>query len=208
LPDHAPKYALTLDPNRFFRSGIDSCLVKVGHEVLCHAHGLPEVVRVVGSRTPDLAAVGPNFTEPEAFATCREMLVRWPSIQILLYTGHAADPLVQADAFHTGIRAVMSREGGNAETLAAIARIEAELPMFTQEIRDSRPATLSLREMDVLKLMAEGKTDKGIAHDLNVSYATARNYAQRILEKLDLHERRDAVRRGRRLGWVPLKQNG
>jgi ATP/maltotriose-dependent transcriptional regulator MalT len=54
------------------------------------------------------------------------------------------------------------------------------------------------------------------ARRVRVTYAasitTTRNYAQRILEKLDLHERREAVRRGRRLGWrlgwVALKQNG
>jgi DNA-binding CsgD family transcriptional regulator len=80
--------------------------------------------------------------------------------------------------------------------------------MFTPAIRASPPVVLSAREREMLILMAEGKTDKEAAGALKVSYATARNYAQRILEKLDVHERREAVRRGRRLGWVALKQNG
>jgi DNA-binding NarL/FixJ family response regulator len=49
---------------------------------------------------------------------------------------------------------------------------------------------------------------KEIARALTISVATARNHSQHILEKLDVHERREAVRRGRRLGWVALKQNG
>lgn len=199
------KPAITIDPSRFFRDGLESCLVTAGFQPLSHATSLAEVVRDLAGRTPDLAAVGPNFTEPEAFALCRELLRRWPAINILLYTGHAADPLVQIDAFHTGVRAVLPREAGEAETLATMAQIEAELPMFTQAIRASRPAALSPREVDALKLMAEGKTDQVIARELNVSYTTARTYAQRILEKLNVHERREAVRRGRRLGWLPSK---
>ncbi len=199
------KTAITIDPSGFFRDGLESCLVKAGFRPLSHALSLAEAVRDLAGRTPGVAAVGPNFTEPEAFAISREMLARWPNVQIILYTGHAADRLVQADAFHTGLQAVLPREAGEAETLATIARIEAGLPMFTQEIHASRLVAPSPRELDALKLMAEGTPDTEIAHKLNVSYSTARTYAQRILQKLNVHERREAVRRGRRLGWLPPK---
>lgn len=156
----------------------------------------------MNGRVPDLAAIGPNFIEPEAFALCRELLSLWPGVRLILYTGHAHDPLVQADAFHTGIKAVLAREAGEAETLATIAAIQSGGVLFAEAIRKSRPAALTAREKEVLRLMAAGKTDKEIAVELMLSVATVRNHHQRILEKLDVHEKREAVRRGRRLGWV------
>jgi DNA-binding NarL/FixJ family response regulator len=199
--------AITIDPSHFFREGMESCLFKAGFQPLSHAHSLAEALQALNGRVPALAAIGPNFTEPEAFALCRELLALWPDVQILLYTGHANDPRVQADAFHSGIRAVLTREAGEAETRATIAAIQRGEALFAEAIRKSRPPSLTEREREVLKWMAEGKPDREIAHEMNVSYSTARTYAQRILEKLNVHERREAVWRGRRLGWLPPKQN-
>jgi DNA-binding NarL/FixJ family response regulator len=50
--------------------------------------------------------------------------------------------------------------------------------------------------------MAEEKTDRKIAITLSLSAATVRNHSQQILERLGVHNRREAVRRARRLGWV------
>lgn len=198
----APAIAITIDPSHFFREGMESCLFKAGFQPLCHTHSLAEALQALNGRVPDLAAIGPNFSEPEAFALCRELLALWPGVLLILYTGHAADPLVQADAFHTGIRAVLPREAGEAETLAAIAALRSGEALFAEAIQKARPAALSEREREVLKWMAEGKTDKEIAAELVLSVATVRNHHQRILEKLEVHEKREAVRRGRRLGWV------
>lgn len=65
-----------------------------------------------------------------------------------------------------------------------------------------QPIVLTPREREVLKLLAEGKTDREIAAALALSAAAVRNHSQHILEKLDVHNRHEAVRRARRLGWV------
>lgn len=191
---------ITLGPSRFFRSGLENCLAEAGFQALSHALNLDEAVQDLNGRVPDIAAVGPNFPEPEAFAVCRELLRRWPEVKIILYTGHAADPLVLEDGFHTGIKAVLPREAGEAETITAIESALNGKSQYSRDIQNSRPASLAPREQDALALMAKGKTIKEIAHDLNLSYTTSRNYGQRVLEKLAIHERREAVRRGRRLG--------
>ena len=61
---------------------------------------------------------------------------------------------------------------------------------------------LTARERTVLKLLAESKTDREIAAALGLSVATVRNHSQHILEKLGVHNRHEAVRRARRLGWL------
>jgi DNA-binding NarL/FixJ family response regulator len=51
-------------------------------------------------------------------------------------------------------------------------------------------------------LMAEGKTDRAIAVALDLKFSTVRNHAQHILDKLDVHSRREAVWRARHRGLV------
>ncbi|HYK89620.1 MAG TPA: LuxR C-terminal-related transcriptional regulator [Acidobacteriota bacterium] len=55
------------------------------------------------------------------------------------------------------------------------------------------PPTLSTREVEVLKLLAEGLSTKVLAQRLNISHFTARNHIQNILVKLDLHSKAQAV---------------
>jgi PAS domain S-box-containing protein len=55
------------------------------------------------------------------------------------------------------------------------------------------PLNLSVRELEVLTLLAEGLSTKGLAERLNISHFTARNHIQNILVKLDLHSKAQAV---------------
>ena len=56
-------------------------------------------------------------------------------------------------------------------------------------------AALSSREREVLALMAEGRSNAGIAHRLNVAEATIEKHVRSILAKLDLHETEENHRR-------------
>lgn len=58
---------------------------------------------------------------------------------------------------------------------------------------DRPSVALSRREIEVLTLLAEGLSTKGLAQKLNISHFTARNHIQNILVKLDLHSKAQAV---------------
>lgn len=60
-------------------------------------------------------------------------------------------------------------------------------------VRERPSAALSSREIEVLTLLAEGLSTKGLAQRLNISHFTARNHIQNILVKLDLHSKAQAV---------------
>jgi DNA-binding NarL/FixJ family response regulator len=197
-----PVKVVILDPNQFFCTGLEICLVKAGYSVLGHACHLLDLLEPPGGCVPNLVAIGPNFAEPEAFTLCRGLLRRWPNVKLILYTSHTADPLVQVDAFHMGIRAVLSPESSEPETMKTLQIVLAGSLTFTKEILKTHPITLTPREHDVLRLIAEGKSDREIAEAINLRVATVRNYSQQILEKLGVHSRHDALRRARRLGWL------
>jgi len=64
--------------------------------------------------------------------------------------------------------------------------------------------TLTAREMDVLRLMAQGLGNKSIARELAISSHTAKYHVASVLAKLGAHTRAEAVSRGIRRGLVPL----
>jgi DNA-binding NarL/FixJ family response regulator len=65
-------------------------------------------------------------------------------------------------------------------------------------------AALTLREGEVLRLMAQGLGNKGIAAALGISAHTAKYHVASVLAKLDAHTRTEAVTRGLREGLLPL----
>ncbi|MDQ3769048.1 MAG: HDOD domain-containing protein [Actinomycetota bacterium] len=78
-----------------------------------------------------------------------------------------------------------------------------DLPYPTvARIRATEPCPLSEREHDVLRLLAEGKVYKQIAHDLGLSTSTVRTHLHNVYRKLDAHDRARAVLIATERGWL------
>ena len=66
---------------------------------------------------------------------------------------------------------------------------------------------LTIREIEILSLIARGYMNKQIAADFHITEQTAKNYITRILKKLDAVNRTDAVVKAARYGLVPIDPN-
>jgi DNA-binding NarL/FixJ family response regulator len=71
-----------------------------------------------------------------------------------------------------------------------------------------RPAAISERETDVLRLLARGRATEGIALELSISNETVKSHISSILSKLGVQSRTHAVLHAGRIGLVPLDQFG
>jgi DNA-binding NarL/FixJ family response regulator len=131
---------------------------------------------------------------------------------LLLDTSDAA--LVSA-ALRAGVRGVISREATSEEIESAIQAVHAGLVAITagsltELLRDIRPAAdalaepLSDRELEVLNLIAEGQSNKLIAHSLGISEHTVKTHVASILAKLGAGSRTEAVSQAIRRGLVML----
>jgi DNA-binding NarL/FixJ family response regulator len=124
-----------------------------------------------------------------------------------------------AAALRAGAAAVVPRSAGSAELGLAIAAVQhgllvapaGSLPAFEPDEGfaavggvDDGPAVLTERERQVLRLMAEGASNKQIARRLGVSVHTAKFHVASILDKLDATGRTDAVAHAVRLGLLLL----
>ncbi len=195
--------AVIVDPRPLFCDAVRACLAKGGHIVVGQAQTLQDVLRQADSLRPNLAIIGPDLAEQD-LSICRELSERLPTLKIILFTEHASDPLFLMDAAYVGVSGCVPPEITESEILAVIAQVMGGQQLFSREILADafRPLELTARERDVLRFMAEGKTDREIAAALKLSYSTIRNHVQRILEKLSVHSRQQAVWRARHRGLV------
>lgn len=156
------------------------------------------------SLQPTLVILGPHLPEDRSLALCREIRRRWPASKIAVITEQADDPLFQADAAYSGAAAYLPVDVDAQGCLSAIEAVIAGHVLFPYDILSQAfhlPA-LTERERAVLRLLAEGKSHREVAAALKLAVGTVRNHAQRILEKLAVHSRAEAVRRARRRGWL------
>lgn len=203
MPETTFQRALVIDPRVLFGEAMRACLSQGGYVMLGQARHLSEALSLVDALQPALLIVGPHFGEPD-LTICREIHHRLPMLKIILFTAHVDDSLFQADAVYAGVSALLRPESTPEECLALIDQVMAGQPFFAEEFLTlaSQPIDLTPRELEMLKLMTEERTDREMADALGLKVSTVRNHVQRILEKLSVHSRKEAVWRARRRGLV------
>jgi DNA-binding NarL/FixJ family response regulator len=138
--------------------------------------------------------------------TCREITRRWPQTAVIMLTSYASDDLI-ADAIRAGAVGYVLKQGGTGELVRALEAVRhgaASLdPDITRQvlsiIRQQSVWSpdpfkdLTARELDVLRLVAEGKSNAEIATALVLSDKTVRNHISIVLDKLQVQNRVEAA---------------
>jgi NarL family two-component system response regulator YdfI len=118
-----------------------------------------------------------------------------------------------ADALRSGARAVLPRQASAAQIIAAVGAVAAGLIVLQPGDLDAlaanpRPAKmaepLTPRELELLNLLAEGHSNKAIAHRLGISEHTVKFHVTSIMAKLDAGSRTEAVTLGIRQGLIMI----
>jgi two-component system nitrate/nitrite response regulator NarL len=133
-----------------------------------------------------------------------------PQLPVVVLAGETPS----ADLLRSGARAVLPEDAPPQQIIAAIYAAAAGLAvvpvdesaaLFPHAPIDETPAEpLTPREMDVIEMLAEGLSNKAIAHRLLISEHTAKFHVNSILAKLRAGTRTEAVMRGIRLGLVKI----
>jgi serine/threonine-protein kinase PknK len=191
------------------REGLASLLERAGFEVVGQAGDAEELVELIRERKPDLAIVDirmPPTHATEGLDAARTIREEAPETAILLLSAHI-DVEHAMDLLASGERSgylLKSRVTDVDEFLETLDRIlkggSAVDPALVQELVAARRVRdpleeLSPREREVLALMAEGRSNAGIAHILWVTEGTVEKHVHSILGKLRLPETGDDHRR-------------
>jgi len=123
-----------------------------------------------------------------------------------------ADTAWTAEAVRLGVRAILPRDASAAEIMAAVESAAAGLavirpddlaPLLPAAV-SAEPSNLTPRELEVLRMLAEGAANKAIAFALDISEHTVKFHVASILSKLNAGTRTEAVAIGLRRGLVML----
>jgi len=202
-PD-APIRIVIVDDHPMVREGLRTMLDDDGIEVVGEAGTTAEAIREARRATPDVLLLDVELPDGDGLATLPELKRAAPGISVLIVTMHAERALVRR-AIEMGAAGYVLKGVGRRELLSAVRAIRAgESVVDRTLLRDlasaaapeSRPGpgeTLSPVELDVLRAIADGLTNRQIAERMRWSVATAKKYVQRVLEKMAVTDRTQAA---------------
>lgn len=200
---------IVVDDDVLVREGVASVLTTAGYEVVAQvgdAAGLNDVVR---DRLPDLAVIDirmPPTQTWEGLDAARSIRAEFPQVGILLLSAHV-EVETAIDLLEGGERIgylLKSRIMKVADVVDALERIAAGgsvvdsalvHELVKQRQRNDPLADLTAREREVLALMAEGRSNNGIAAQLFVTEGAVEKHVRSILAKLRLPAAEEGHRR-------------
>ena len=194
---------LLADDHPLFREGLRALLPREEFAVVAEASDGRNAIRLAQRHQPDIAVVDVSMPGLNGVDATREVLRVAPRARIVILSMHRENPYV-IEALRAGARGYVLKTQTAVELLGAlrdVARGEVYVPqeywraiVEAQQHDSSGRELLSPREREVLQLIAEGMTTKGIAATLNISFKTAESHRSRIMSKLEIHETAGLVR--------------
>lgn len=207
---HVPARRVILaDDDVLLREGIASLLGGAGYEIVGQAGDALGLADLVRERRPSLVVIDirmPPTHTVEGLDAARAIRTEFPHIGILLLSAHV-EVETAMDLLEGGERIgylLKSRVMDAADFVDAVERIarggSVVDPALVQELlgarrRDDPLAELTPREREVIALMAEGRSNNGIAHRLYITEGAVEKHVHSILRKLDLPTTEDDHRR-------------
>ncbi len=200
-----PKRIVVVDDNTLLREGI--CLMINSDEkleIVAEAYdGLSAVRTILGLETPpDLILMDLSMPKMDGLSAIKEIMRQMPESKILTLTIHDADQFI-LDCFKAGVSGYCLKDATQKELLNAIHQVLSGKTYINPGIADkvlvgylegkktlkkeTEMDSLTQREKEVLKLVAEGYTSKKVADFLCISPKTVERHRSNIMNKLDLH---------------------
>jgi DNA-binding NarL/FixJ family response regulator len=220
-----PARLLIADDHALLRAGIRAMLEgKPEVEVVGEAQDGEEAVALCRELRPDLVLMDLSMPEMDGIEAIRAIKGEFPRIGVLVLSAHADQDLL-LEAVRAGAAGYVLKGVGPDELLGAVRRtlggespVDQELVMrlvrrLAEEARppaepsagkreETAPGSLTTRELDVLRLLATGKTNRQIAHELHLSLSTVKRHLERIISKLGVSDRTQAAVKAVELGLI------
>jgi DNA-binding NarL/FixJ family response regulator len=177
--------------------------------VIGEASNGDEAVRLARELAPQVIVMDCALPGTSGLAATRKILETAPPKAILMLSMHSEDTLVR-QALDAGARGYILKNAVDLELAAAIRRVAAgEVVLDPQlakpaSLRGERNAGLTARELEVLQLIVNGKSNKEIADDLKLSVNTVAVHRANIMETLRIHKTAELVVYAIRNGLVNI----
>ncbi|MDD9271781.1 response regulator [Paenibacillus sp. GCM10023248] len=215
---------LVADDHPLFRRGVGTLFAGMTDmEVIGEAASGDEAVRLAGELQPDVVLMDIRMPGVSGIEATRHIVAKHPNVSVLILTMFQDDASVFT-AMRAGARGYVLKDAEKDDLMRAIRAVAGGGVIFSPNIAArmidyfamARPAAneevfpeLTVREREVLYLIADGASNGSIADKLDLSGKTVANYVTNILGKLQVQNRSEAARlvREARLGGGPERDD-
>jgi DNA-binding NarL/FixJ family response regulator len=205
--------------NRLFRECLTEAFREDESLEMCEAGEGGDLAQQIAELHPEVVVLNVDGREDEGLALIAKLSREHREVKLLVFgmdETHAsilrfieagAHGYVPRTASIVEFRAALSlavrgeMAASPSVAYAMFARL-AELAQLRRRTETLESLRLSTREVDILRLMARGLSNREIATRLSLSYHTVKNHVQNIFRKLDVARRMEAVEHARRQGWL------
>jgi DNA-binding NarL/FixJ family response regulator len=202
---------LIADDHEVVRRGIRALLeTEPGWTVCGEAANGREAIELAASLAPDVAILDVSMPELNGFEAARQIRKAVPHCEVLILTMHESEQVLR-DALAAGARGYVLKADAGRTLVAAVDALRQHKSFLTPDaadmvladyIRREDPGAraevphlqLTAREREVVQLLAEGNSTKGVASALDISVKTADTHRTNVMRKLHLHSQADLVR--------------
>jgi len=208
------------DDHALVRAGLRMLLEKLpGVKVVGEAGNGREALEMVKTVTPNILLLDVSMAGTGGLEALPRIVKDFPSVKVLMLSGHANEEYVLR-ALRCGAAGYLLKDAAAEELgLAIKAVVQGQTylsPPVSRTVVDSylqRAATAEVpgeqptaRQREVLKLIAEGRNTKEIAHLLGISIKTAEAHRLQLMERLDIHDVAGLVRYAIRTGMISAEK--
>ncbi len=209
-----PTRVLLADDHALVRAGIRALIEMIdGVEVVAEAGDGSEALRQIGNAQPDIVLLDITMPGINGFEALREISARSPNVRVIILTMHEAREYA-IQALRAGAAGFIPKSAAAAELKEAIATVmQGKTYVSTQtaqQVADepddaqAQLQKLTARQREILILIAEGKSTKQIAGNLNISVKTVETHRAQLTERLDIHDVAGLVRFAIRAGLIKV----
>lgn len=194
---------IIVEDHTILREGLRALLTSdQDFEVVGEAQDGREAIQCVENLTPDIVVMDLSMPRMHGIEAIREIRKRRPETRILVLTVHKNEEYILA-TFQAGANGYVLKDATHAELVTAIKTLLMGKPYLSPAISEtvlegylegkrslkveSSWDTLTPREREILKLIAEGYKNREIADFLCISVKTAEKHRANLMKKLDLH---------------------
>ncbi|MDA1476568.1 two-component system response regulator DegU [Bacillus sp. CLL-7-23] len=222
-----------IDDHQLFREGVKRILdFEPTFEVVAEGDDGDEAARIVEHYHPDVVIMDINMPNVNGVEATKQLVDLFPESKVIILSIHDDENYV-THALKTGARGYLLKEM-DADTLIEAVKVVAEggsylHPKVTHNLVNEfrRLATsgvtvhaaqhevypeirrplhiLTRRECEVLQMLADGKSNRGIGESLFISEKTVKNHVSNILQKMNVNDRTQAVVVAIKNGWVEMR---
>jgi len=195
-----------VDDHEIVRRGIADLLnAEPDIDVVGEASSAGQAIGRIAATVPDVAVLDVRLPDGSGIDVCRDIRSQHPEVRCLILTGYDDDEAINA-AVLAGASGYVLKDVRGSGLIEAIRKVAAGRSLIdsslsrrvvekieTESAEDPRLGSLSLRESQILALIADGLTNRQIGVELGLAEKTIKNYVSGLLSKLGLQRRTQAA---------------